>query len=155
MFLSQRKNWFGPHKILTTTFIFRELEELEAIREAEETALRQAEIAAEEAAAEAAAEAAGDILGDDLSLGSASDEHQTTPSTRSLSREKAEDQSGNSSQTSFKNPTYPLAATMQPTSTRNGMTDSAVMRQVSLCNFLRVQGPRFVRVLIVTASPHC
>ena len=136
MFLSQRKNWFGPHKILTTTFIFRELEELEAIREAEETALRQAEIAAEEAAAEAAAEAAGDILGDDLSLGSASDEHQTTtPSTRSLSREKAEDQSGNSSQTSFKNPTYPLAATMQPTSTRNGMTDSAVMRQVSKMPF--------------------
>ena len=62
--------------------------------------------------------------------------HVKTPSTRTLSREKspeeAAENSANSlekSQTSFKNPTYPLEARK---SFEGGMTNSAILRHVSM-----------------------
>ena len=64
--------------------------------------------------------------------------HVKTPSTRTLSREKspeeAAENSANSlekSQTSFKNPTYPLEARK---SFEGGMTNSAILRHVSMAN---------------------
>ena len=56
------------------------MEELEAIKEAEETALKQAELAAEEAAK-------GLFDLDEVSLHTNDEDHIETPSTRSLSRD--------------------------------------------------------------------
>ena len=60
--------------------------------------------------------------------------HITTPSTRSLSREKSPEETEKSanfekSQSSFKNPTYPLEARK---SFEGGMTNSAILRHVSI-----------------------
>ena len=56
------------------------MEEIEALKEAEETALKQAELAAEEAAKGLL----DDIDLDDVSLHTNDDDHVETPSTRSL-----------------------------------------------------------------------
>ena len=109
------------------------MEELEAIREAEEAALQQAELAAEEAAMGLYDE--DEFKDEDISIHSQEDEnHVKTPSTRSLSRDNE------SSAESFKNPTRPLKANGQgeagrkfesPSSSVAGMTNSAVLRHVS------------------------
>ena len=63
------------------------------------------------------------------------EDHVKTPSTRTLSREKSPEETENSanslekSQTSFKNPTYPLEARK---SFEGGMTNSAILRHVSI-----------------------
>ena len=109
---------------------FREMEELEALKEAEETALKQAEIAAEEAARGLL----GDIdLLDEVSLHTNDENHIETPSTRSLSRDEKsspEDSSKTDSAGSFQNPTQPLSAAIKPNIQGAGMTDSAIQRHV-------------------------
>ena len=112
---------------------FREMEELEAIKEAEETALKQAELAAEEAAK-------GLFDLDEVSLQTNDEDHIETPSTRSLSRDDKSSpensKTANSSAGSFQNPTQPLSARIKPNSGLRGheagMTDSAIQRHVRL-----------------------
>ena len=107
------------------------MEELEALKEAEETALKQAEIAAEEAARGLL----GDIdLLDEVSLHTNDENHIETPSTRSLSRDEKsspEDSSKTDSAGSFQNPTQPLSAAIKPNNVHGaGMTESAIQRHV-------------------------
>ena len=106
------------------------MEELEALKEAEETALKQAEIAAEEAARGLL----GDIdLLDEVSLHTNDENHIETPSTRSLSRDEKsspEDSSKTDSAGSFQNPTQPLSAAIKPNVSEAGMTQSAIQRHV-------------------------
>jgi hypothetical protein len=131
-----------------TSFFSRELEELEAIREAEETALAQAEVAAQEAAAGMFGNDDDDDALDDLS--NSDDEHIATPSTRSLSRDdkKSPDDLQDEfvkslGRGSFKDPTQPLSASIRRPpmneedgdvlgkhSTLDGMTHSAIQRHV-------------------------
>ena len=119
-------------------WISRELEELEAIREAQEAALRQAEIAAQEAAVNLNIFEEEDLFdvdderdADSLNTNTDDENHVTTPSTRSLSREKSPgEDTEKSHSSSFRNPTQPLEAT-KPPSFENGMTHSAVLRHVS------------------------
>ena len=109
------------------------MEELEAIKEAEETALKQAELAAEEAAK-------GLFDLDEVSLHTNDEDHIETPSTRSLSRDDKSSpensKTANSSAGSFQNPTQPLSARIKPNSGLRGheagMTDSAIQRHVRL-----------------------
>ena len=105
------------------------MEELEALKEAEETALKQAEIAAEEAARGLL----GDIdLLDDVSLHTNDENHIETPSTRSLSRDEksSPEDSKTDSAGSFQNPTQPLSAAIKPNVSEAGMTQSAIQRHV-------------------------
>ncbi len=105
------------------------MEELEAIREAEEAALAQAEAAAEEAAANLNIFEEDDLGPENLSLYS-NDNGVTTPSTRSLSREKSpETEQPGSSRNSFENPTVPLQANKSE-AMEAGMTNSALFRHV-------------------------
>ena len=112
------------------------MEELEALKEAEETALKQAEIAAEEAARGLL----GDIdLLDEVSLHTNDENHIETPSTRSLSRDEKsspEDSSKTDSAGSFQNPTQPLSAAIKPNNVHGaGMTESAIQRHVRILFF--------------------
>ena len=115
------------------------MEELEALKEAEETALKQAEIAAEEAARGLL----GDIdLLDEVSLHTNDENHIETPSTRSLSRDEKsspEDSSKTDSAGSFQNPTQPLSAAIKPNVHGAGMTESAIQRHVRIL-FFKTEG---------------
>ena len=123
------------------------MEELEAIKIAQEAALKQAEIAAEEAANAAMNIFDEDDLetSDEMSIHSTDDEnHVQTPSTRTLSRDKSSPEESNtggggtgggavnssdSRGNSFKDPTQPLAALAR--TSIEGMTNSAILRHVS------------------------
>ena len=110
------------------------MEELEALKEAEETALKQAEIAAEEAARGLL----GDIdLLDEVSLHTNDENHIETPSTRSLSRDEksSPEDSKTDSAGSFQNPTQPLSAAIKPNVHGAGMTESAIQRHVRILFF--------------------
>ena len=120
------------------------MEELEAIREAEEAALKSAEAAAEEAAMAAMNLDIIDeedlMKSDEMSIHTNDEEdHVTTPSTRSLSREKSPEET-EKSQSSFKNPTYPLEARK---SFEGGMTNSAILRHVSIAQYYVNNGEEY------------
>lgn len=125
---------------IDTFLLNRELEELEALRQAEEKALVQAEVAAKEAAIGLNIFDDDNDL-DDVSLHSDTDGEKqfTTPSTRSLSVDdkKSPEEPEFRSRDSFKDPTQPLSASIRPPSDfkrRNsidGMTNSALQRHVS------------------------
>ena len=122
------------YKIHNFGNFFREMEELEALKEAEETALKQAEIAAEEAARGLL----GDIdLLDEVSLHTNDENHIETPSTRSLSRDEksSPEDSKTDSAGSFQNPTQPLSAAIKPNVHGAGMTESAIQRHVRILFF--------------------
>ena len=93
------------------------MEELKAIREAQEAALRQAELAAQEAAANLNIFDEDDLLKQDNDSLVSEEVNIRTPSTRTLSREKSTASSS--------------AASKSPFETVSGMTNSAIMRHVS------------------------
>ena len=109
------------------------MEELEAIREAQEAALRQAEIAATEAAMNINIFDEDDLFThNENDLSSDDENHMTTPSTRSLSREKSPEEPEKSHSSSFNNPTEPLEAAAKPLPPfESGMSNSAILRHVS------------------------
>lgn len=114
------------------------MEELEAIRQAEEKLLAQAEVAAKEAAIGLNIFDDHDL--DEVSIHSDTDGEKqfTTPSTRSLSRDdKKSPEEPFNSRDSFKDPTQPLSASIRPPSdlvprkkSIDGMTNSALQRHV-------------------------
>ena len=65
-------------------------------------------------------------------LSSDDENHVTTPSTRTLSREKSPEENEKSHSSSFRDPTIPLeAATFESGTFESGMTNSAILRHVS------------------------